>query len=52
MYYPNTDEENDELNLEFGKFRLGYLSERVFEDFAIRSIECENSEVFLLYYYS
>ena len=45
MYYPNTDEENDESTLEFGKYRLNYLSERIFEDFAIRSIECINMEV-------
>lgn len=45
MYYPNLDEENSEETLEFGKFRLNYMSERPFTDFAIRVIECENMEV-------
>ena len=45
MYYPNTDEEDAEMRLEFGKFRLNYVSERLFQDFAIRIIECENAEV-------
>ena len=45
MYYPNTDEEGGELKVEFGKFRLNYASERLFQDFAIRNIECENLEV-------
>jgi protein tyrosine phosphatase len=44
MYYPNTDEEDGELKLEFGKFRLNYSSERLFQDFAIRTVECENLE--------
>ena len=45
MYYPNVDEDNSELSVEYGKFRLNYLSELTFEDFAIRTIECENIEV-------
>lgn len=44
MYYPNVDEDNSELSVEYGKFRLNYLSELPFEDFAIRTIECENIE--------
>lgn len=45
MYYPNSDEEDAEMRLDFGKFRLNYVSERLFQDFAIRIIECENAEV-------
>lgn len=45
MYYPNLDEENAEMTLEFGKFRLNYQSERPFKDFSIRTIECENLQV-------
>ena len=45
MYYPNVDEENSEMVVEFGKFRLNYLSEKPFEDFSIRVIECENVQV-------
>lgn len=45
MYFPNVDEESSDLTLEFGKFRLNYLSEKPFKDFTIRTIECENLEV-------
>ena len=45
MYYPNADEENSELCIEFGKFRINYLSELTFENFAIRTLELENVEV-------
>ena len=45
MYYPNVDEENMDLAVEFGKFRLNYLSEKPYEDYTIRTIECENLEV-------
>lgn len=45
MYFPNVDEENGETTLKFGKFNLHYISEKPFEDFSIRTIECENSEV-------
>lgn len=45
MYYPNADEENGELELEFGKFKLHYLSEKPSKDFSIRIIDCENTEV-------
>jgi protein tyrosine phosphatase len=44
MYYPNLDEINSELEIEFGKFRLNYLSERPMKDYVIREIECENME--------
>ena len=45
MYYPNADEDNSEFILEYGRFRLNYLSELTFEDFAIRTLELENVEV-------
>jgi hypothetical protein len=45
MYYPNADEENSEFIIEYGRFRLNYLSELTFEDFAIRTLELENIEV-------
>ena len=45
MYYPNADEDNSEFIIEYGRFRLNYLSELTFEDFAIRTLELENTEV-------
>jgi protein tyrosine phosphatase len=47
MYYPNADEDNSELYMEFGRFRVNYLSELTFEDFAIRTLELENIEIYL-----
>jgi len=44
MYYPNVDEEQSEFSLEFGKFKLNYSSERPSVDYAIRTIECENTQ--------
>lgn len=44
MYYPNLDEDNYEMTLTFGKFRLNYISEQPGEDYSIRVIECENLE--------
>ena len=49
MYYPSVDEDNSELCIEFGKFRLSYSSERPFEDFSIRTIDCENIEVIFIF---
>ena len=45
MYYPNLDEDNSETTIEFGKFRLNYLSETPSKDYSIRTIECENLQV-------
>jgi len=44
MYFPNADEDNGDMTLKFGKFNLNYISEIPFEDFSIRTIECENME--------
>lgn len=44
MYYPNLDEDNYEMTLTFGKFRLNYISEQPGVDYSIRVIECENLE--------
>lgn len=45
MYYPNVDEENCDFTITFGKFKLNYMSEKPYQDFTIRTIECENLEV-------
>ncbi len=45
MYYPNVDEDNSDTTIEFGKFRLNYLSEKPSQDYSIRRIECENLQV-------
>ena len=45
MYYPNLDEDNSDTTIEFGKFRLNYLSETPSQDYSIRRIECENLQV-------
>jgi hypothetical protein len=52
MYYPNVDEENSDMVIEFGKFRLNYLSEKPNVDYSIRTIECENLQVGFLYRFS
>lgn len=50
MYYPNVDEENCDFTLTFGKFKLNYLSEKPYQDFTIRTIECENLEVLIFFF--
>lgn len=44
MYFPNVDEDNCEMTLTFGKFKLNYVSEQPDNDYSIRVIECENLE--------
>ncbi len=48
MYFPNLDEDdNSEMTLTFGKFKLNYISEQPGIDYSIRVIECENLEVYI-----
>ena len=45
MYYPNKDEINGQLVMEFGKFKINYLNENKLNEYLIRTIELENLEL-------
>jgi hypothetical protein len=49
MYFPNLDDDSSEMTLQFGKFRLNYVSEQPSLDYSIRVIECENLEVLIFF---
>lgn len=48
VYYPNVDEDESDLEMNFGKFQISYLSEQPFEDYVIRRLEVENLDVISL----